>query len=112
MWAQYFESPYEKLQNLLGMKFSTVSFSSRQWYIWDSCMSQVWTMKLTESTNTYHFSDRFARTINVNFKEIENSANSYLVNGLQSEKKRPITWPVNNGFLLLCPHYGKLLDLC
>ena len=48
-------------------------------------------MKLTESTNTYHFSDRFARTINVNFKEIENSANSYLVNGLQSEKERPIT---------------------
>ena len=33
-------------------------------------MSQVWTMKLTESTNICRFSDRFARTIKVNIKEI------------------------------------------
>ena len=35
-------------------------------------MSQLWTMKLTESTNTCHFRDIFARTIKVNIKEIEN----------------------------------------
>ena len=33
-------------------------------------MSQVWTMKLTESTNICNFSDRFASTIKVNIKEI------------------------------------------
>ena len=31
-------------------------------------MSQVQTMKLTESTNTCHFSDRFASTVKVNIK--------------------------------------------
>ena len=32
-------------------------------------MSQVWTMKLTESTNTCHFSsDRLAGTIKMNIK--------------------------------------------
>ena len=31
-------------------------------------MSQVWTTKLTESTSTCHFSDRFARTIKANIK--------------------------------------------
>ena len=35
-------------------------------------MSQVWTMKLTESTNTCHFSDIYARTIKVNIKEMGN----------------------------------------
>ena len=35
-------------------------------------MSQVWTTKLTESTNTCHFSDRFVRTIKVNIKEMGN----------------------------------------
>ena len=35
-------------------------------------MSQLWTIKLTESTNTCHFSDIFARTIKVNIKEMEN----------------------------------------
>ena len=29
-------------------------------------------MKLTESTNTYRFSDRLGRTINVNMKKIGN----------------------------------------
>ena len=33
-------------------------------------MSEVWTMELTESSNICHFSDRFARTIKVNIKEI------------------------------------------
>ena len=33
-------------------------------------MSQVWTMKLTESTNICHFSGRFTTTIKVNIKEI------------------------------------------
>ena len=33
-------------------------------------MSQVWTMKLTESINICHFSDRFATTIKLNIKEI------------------------------------------
>ena len=31
-------------------------------------MSQIWTMKLTESTNTCHFSDIFDHTIKVNIK--------------------------------------------
>ena len=31
-------------------------------------MSQIWTMKLTESTNTFHFSDIFDHTIKVNIK--------------------------------------------
>ena len=29
-------------------------------------MSQIWTMELTESTNSCHFSDRFSQTIKVN----------------------------------------------
>ena len=33
-------------------------------------MSQLWTMKLTDSTNICHFSDRFATTIKVNIKEV------------------------------------------
>ena len=33
-------------------------------------MSQVWTMKLTESINIYHFSDGFATLIKVNIKEV------------------------------------------
>ena len=31
-------------------------------------MSQMWTMKLTESTNTYFVIDMVARTIKVNIK--------------------------------------------
>ena len=57
-------------------------------------MSQVWTMKLTELTNTCHFWDRFACTDKVNIKEMGNygflKILIYLVNGLQSEKKIPI----------------------
>ena len=33
-------------------------------------MSQVWTMKLTESTSICYFSDRFPTTIKVNIKEM------------------------------------------
>ena len=43
-------------------------------------------MKLTESTNICHFSDRFAGTIKINMF----TASDYLVNGLQSENKIPI----------------------
>ena len=35
-------------------------------------LSQVWTMKLTESINTCHFNDRFACTSKVNIKEMGN----------------------------------------
>ena len=50
-------------------------------------------MKLTESTNICHFSDRFARTIKVNIHGKRwFPPNVYLVNGLQSENKRPIIW--------------------
>ena len=52
-------------------------------------MSQLWTMKLNESINICHFSDRFATTTKVNnlngkrcFPE-----NAYLVNGLQPDNK-------------------------
>ena len=35
-------------------------------------MSQVWTIKLTESANACHFSDRFFCTIKVNIKKMGN----------------------------------------
>ena len=35
-------------------------------------MSQIWTKKLTESTNTCHFSDRFLRIVKLNIKEMGN----------------------------------------
>ena len=35
-------------------------------------ISEVWTMKLAESTNTCHFIDRFACTNKVNIKETGN----------------------------------------
>ena len=34
--------------------------------------AKVWTVKSTDSTNTCHFSDRFAHTTNVNIKEMRN----------------------------------------
>ena len=63
--------------NLLGMKLATdvtllfLSVADNDIFVY-FFMSQLWTMKLTESMNTCHFSDIFARTINVNIKEIEN----------------------------------------
>ena len=41
-------------------------------------MSEVWTMKLTESTNICYFSDRFATTIKVNIKEIFMGKDAFL----------------------------------
>ena len=59
-------------------------------------MSQVLTITLTESTNISYISDRIACTVKLNIKEtfLGNNgfpANIYIVNGLQSENKRPIT---------------------
>ena len=53
-------------------------------------------MKLTESTNICCTSDRVVCTINVSIKEpfMGNDgflANVYVVNGFQSENKRPIS---------------------
>ena len=63
--------------NLLGMKLATdvtllfLSVADNDIFVY-FFMSQLWTIKLTESTNTCHFSDIFARTIKVNIKEMEN----------------------------------------
>ena len=62
-------------------------------------MSQVLTITLTESTNISYISDRVACTVKLNIKEtfLGNNgfpANIYIVNGLQSENKRPITWRI------------------
>ena len=63
--------------NLLGMKLATdvtllfLSVADNDIFVY-FFMSQLWTMKLTESMNTCHFSDIFALTINVNIKEMEN----------------------------------------
>ena len=59
-------------------------------------MSQLLTMKLTESTNVCYISDRVACTVKLNTKEIFLGNNGFpanvcIVNGLQSEIKRPIT---------------------
>ena len=56
-------------------------------------MSQLWTMKLTESINICHFSDRFTTTIKVNNLHGKRffSENVYLVNGLQFQNKIPST---------------------
>ena len=53
-------------------------------------------MTLTESTNICFVSDRVACTLKLNIKEnfLRNNvfpANIYIVNGLQSEIRRPIT---------------------
>ena len=72
-----FGTSWEKLQNLLGMKLATdvtllfLSVADSDIFVY-FFMSQVWTMKLSESTNTCHFSDRFASTIKVNIKEMVN----------------------------------------
>ena len=59
-------------------------------------MSRMLTMTLTESANICFVSDRVACTVKLNIKEnfLGNNvfpANVYIVNGLQSEIKRPIT---------------------
>ena len=68
-----FETSSEKLQNLLGMKLATdvtllfLSVTDSDIFV-HFFMSEVWTMRLTESTNTCHFSDRLARAIKANIK--------------------------------------------
>ena len=59
-------------------------------------MPSVLTMALTESTNMCYISDRVSCTVKLNIKEtfLRNNgfpADIYIVNGLQSEIKRPIT---------------------
>ena len=63
-----FETPFGKVQNLLGMKLTAdvillfLSAVNNMFFF----MSQVWTMKLTESTNICYVSDRVACTIKMN----------------------------------------------
>ena len=59
-------------------------------------MSRVLTMILTESTNMCYISDRVSCTVKLNIKETFLGNNGFpadvsIVNGLQSEIKRPIT---------------------
>ena len=74
-----FETPWNKLQNLLGMKLTTdvtllfLSVADSDIFVY-FFMSQIWTMHLTESMNASHFSDRFIHC-------------PYLVNGLKKKKK-------------------------
>ena len=71
------ETSSEKLQILLQMKLATdvtllfLSVAESDVFVY-LFMPQVWTMKLTESRNTCHFSDRFAHTIKVNIKQTRN----------------------------------------
>ena len=56
-------------------------------------------MTLTESTNICYISDIVASTVKLNIKEtfLGNNgfpAKVYIVNGLQSEIKRPMTWRI------------------
>ena len=64
-------------------------------------MSQVWSMLLIKSTNICYASDRIAFTIKMNVKKtfmVNDSFTSfYMVNGLQSENKRPIYCLVKEG---------------
>ena len=69
-----FEAPWGKVQSLLGIKLTTnvtLLFLSavNNIYLF-IVMSQVWTVKLTESTNICYVSDRVACTIKMNSKEI------------------------------------------
>ena len=62
-------------------------------------MSRMLIMTLTESTNICYISDRVTCTVKLNIKETflgSNGflANVYIVNGLQSEIKRLITWQI------------------
>ena len=62
-------------------------------------MSRVLNMTLTESTNTSYINDRLVCTVKLNIKEtfLGNDgfpANVYIVNGLQSQIKRPVTWRI------------------
>ena len=74
MCGTTFETPWGKVQNLLGMKLTTdvtLLFLSAVNNIYLFCffMSQVWTMKSTESTNICYVSDTVACTIKMNVKQ-------------------------------------------
>ena len=62
-----------QIPNLLRMTLTTdatwFSFISEYWYIYLFLMLQMWTMKITESTNIFCTSDRLVCTIKVNIKE-------------------------------------------
>ena len=63
-----FKTPFGKVQNLLGIKLTAdvillfLSAVNNMFFF----MSQVWTMKLTESPNICYVSDRVACTIKMN----------------------------------------------
>ena len=63
-------------------------------------MSQVFTMTLTESTNICYIDDRVACTVKLTKETFLGKngfpANVYIVNGLQWEINRPITWRILN----------------
>ena len=65
-----FETPWGKVQNLLGIKLTTdvtsLLLSAVNNFFF---MSQVWTMKLTESTNICYVSDAVTCTVKMNFRE-------------------------------------------
>ena len=56
-------------------------------------LSHLWIIKLTESKNIFCISGRVACTIKLNTKEsfMGNPTKVYVVNGLQSDNKKPIT---------------------
>ena len=68
-----FETRGENFQNLHGMKLKNgvtlLYLSAVMNDIFVYFLLQVWTMKLTESTNNCYISDRVACTIKVNIKE-------------------------------------------
>ena len=93
-----FESLWERLQNLLGMKLTTdvtilcLSALDNDIFVYFLCHN--YGLKLTESINICHFSYRFATTIKVNnfYGKRCFPKNVYLVNGLYSENKIPSSW--------------------
>ena len=76
MWAQYFKTHYQKLQNLLGMKLSTdvnlLFLSVADSHILNFFYVISMNFEIKWINEYYHFSDRFACTINVNIKEMGN----------------------------------------
>ena len=94
-----FETPWGKLQILLGMKLTT----DVTWLLLSAVdnvfinlffMLQVLTMTLTESTNICYINDTVKLIKKAFLGNNGFPANIYIVNGLQSEIKRPITWRI------------------
>ena len=57
-----------KLAAVVTLPFLSVAGSD----IFGFFILEIWTMELTEITNTCHFSDKCALTINVNIREMGN----------------------------------------